>query len=154
MKNAHDLFFGQFSHPQPKPKKKQPTVEYQWNDKDLKDYEIKYQEHTPKVEYHVSKQMHPKKTVYQKHYPSKPKKYQKTYQYVKKERPIEIHKQEDDDEEYTLPKDYYYHYQQPSFKLKPTVSSIKHTVYRGNSEEVVKSEEESDEVPHDIHVYH
>lgn len=111
-----------------------------------------FEEHKPKVHYYAAKEMHPKKSIYQHQSKSIKHQYPTEYHFEKSYQPKKEFK------EYELPKEYYYHQQYQDYKdLKG--GSSKHTVFRGNNEEEDDEEqkasfEESDELPHDIHVNH
>lgn len=133
---------------------------------DLKDHHYSYKLKEPKYEYHASKEIdvQPKKVVYheyieptyeKKEEPSK--KYEiKDYYYNSKVPQSKI--------EYHIPKQYQHYHQYPYQQDTVKHQNYKHyTVYRGNndSDEQTSHYEEgetdgsaSEDVPHDIHVYH
>lgn len=144
----------QFVHPKPKAKE-----ELIFKEKEHKFHEPKelytFEEHKPKLHYYAAKEMHPKKAVY--HQQSKPIK----YQYETKDHPgssYHFEKSYQPKKEYEPPKEYIYEQQYHQEYKHNNGGSLKHTVFRGNSEEdedeLKASLEESDELPHDIHVYH
>lgn len=166
------------------PKKFNFEDSYDLKDYKLKHHSYKHKEYNkgPKYEYHMSKEMEvqPKKLVYHEYiepatYERKvelPKKYdfKEHYQYSKEPSPkIEYH----------VPKEYqHYHHQhqqqqhnhhQYYHKEQPKPQALQHyTVYRGNNDsneeqsyyqqekdqEQGQGDAESQEAPHDIHVYH
>lgn len=161
------------------PKKHNFKESYDLKDYQPKQHSYKHKEHnkSPKYEYHVSKEMEvqPKKVVYHEYtepatYERKvelPKKYdfKGHYQYSKEPSPkIEYH----------VPNEYQHYHQQQHhhqyYKEQSKPQALKHyTVYRGNNDsneeqsyyhdhernqEQGQGEAESQEAPHDIHVYH